>query len=160
MGFRSGSGVGPFFPLTHYIPSSPLPGTPTPLLNCVTPLSHHFSNESLPSVYRPASLSAAFKKKKVLFTLKLTQTMTTSLACPFSSRTGQQLSQSPPSPGCRLPPTGFSSPLGSRQRVGRGHGRPDGCQIQRSKVNSQPSPQEHSWHSRGSCTLFLHRLVY
>ena len=152
MGLTSGSGVGPFSPLTHCIPSSPLPGTPTPLLNCVVPFSHHLSNESLPSVYRLASLSAALKKKKkkVLFTLKLNQTMTTSLASPFSSRTGQQLSQSLPSPGCRLPPTGLSSPPGSRQT----QLLPD------PKVNSQPSPQKHSRHSRGSCTLFLHRLVY
>lgn len=113
MGLRPGSGVGPFSPLTHCIPSSPLPGTPTPLLNCTAPLSHHLSNESLPPVYRLASLSDALKKK-VLFTLTLTQTMTTSLASPFSSRTGQQLSLSLPSLGCRLPPTGFSSPPGSR----------------------------------------------
>lgn len=67
MGLRPGSGVGPFSPLTHCIPSSPLPGTPTPLLNCTAPLSHHLSNESLPPVYRLASLSDALKKKSPLY---------------------------------------------------------------------------------------------
>ena len=126
MGLTSGSGVGPFSPLTHCIPSSPLPGTPTPLLNCVVPFSHHLSNESLPSVYRLASLSAALKKKKKKSSLPLNWLkLWPHLWLPLSAaELGNSCLNHFPHQAAGSLPQGF--------HPHQAPGRPNCCQIQRS----------------------------